>query len=214
MKRLLPLLLVALAACGAPDASPESAAQGLLASALGEEVLGTIEATVDGRAMTWYVVSGRVRGAPYASAVWYRPDDDGVLIGIGGFDTQTPPFDTFETGQGGGAVSYGDYSGPVFSLMLATGADPAPYRREFPSDDMTTYVYLSEARMADMTVMFMPESGVIDVTALEISNGRVRAEGTFSGRLGNPGGEGSFVEVTNGRFSVRGVPHLDEISGG
>lgn len=212
MMRCSALLLV-LAACGGPDAMPEAASQEPQASTPMDEVLGTIEATVDGQPMTWYIVSGDVRGAPYASAVWYRPDDESVLIGIGGFDTQTPPMETFETGEDGTPVSYGDYSGPVFTLTFETGSDPAPYRRTFPDDGMTSLVYMSQATMSDIDFMFIPQSGEVDVTVLELSNGRIRAEGTFSGRLGNVGGEGRFVEVTDGRFSVRGVPHLDEISG-
>lgn len=210
----LPVLLLATAACGAPDATPEAEPRGLLAVAPADEVLGTIEATVDGRLMTWYVVSGSVRGAPYASAAWYRPDDESVLIAIGGFDTRTPPLETFETGQNGATVSYGEYGGSVMSLLFETGPDPAAFRHALPGDGMTSFVYMAEASMSDVSGMFIPESGAVHVTVLELSDGKIRAEGTFSGRLGNPGGEGRFVEVTGGRFSVRGVPHMDEISGG
>jgi hypothetical protein len=219
----LPLVLLVLAACDAPDApdapdppgsTPEAATLAALSSAPADDVLGTIEATVDGQAMTWYVLSGSVRGAPYASAVWYRPDDESVLIGLGGFDTRTPPLETFEMGEGGATVSYGDYAGPVLSLMLETGPDPAPYRRTLPGDDMTTFVFMPEATTTDVSLMFILNAGVVDVTVLELSGGTVRAEGTFSGRIGNVGGGGRAMEVTDGRFSVRGIPHLDEISGG
>lgn len=129
-----------------------------------------------------------MRGEPYASAAWYRPDDDSVLIGIGVFDTQTPPIETFKTGENGATVSYGDYSGPVLSLMFETGPDPAPFRRGLPGDDMTTLVDMPEATMRDMSLMLIQQSGVVDVTVLELSNRRIRAEGSFSGRLGNVGG--------------------------
>lgn len=180
-----------------------------------DDVLGTIEATIDGEEVTFYIVSGSLRGEPYASAAWYIPREENgeVLAAIGGFDTPNPPFDTFEQGADGSPASFGDYDGPVLSLVLYLGNEPAPFKRELPSqDDGTGLVYMSRAEFGDMSVMYMAASGVVDVTEVELKGRRLRAVGTFSGTFRNMA-DGSSVEVENGRFEVRDVPPLDEVSG-
>lgn len=214
MARRLSLLIPVLAvACGGDADLRPPARAGLLATP-DRAVAGTIEATIDGTARTWYVVAGEIRGTPYASAAWYEPRDGRVLVTIGGFDTRTPPFDTFEQGANGTPVSFGDYEGPVFSFILETTPTPTPYEFRFGSSDGTTgMVYMSAATFGDLGVMHMAESGRLEVTTLERSGDRFRAEGTFEGTFANMGG-GAAVRVTDGRFSVRDVPPLREVSGG
>lgn len=44
------------------------------------------------------MVTGQIRGEPYAAAAWSGTDHAGIFLGISGLDTPTPNLDTFEQG--------------------------------------------------------------------------------------------------------------------
>jgi hypothetical protein len=101
----------------------------------------------------------------------------------------------------------------VFSLVLAPDGSPAPYRREFGSAaGNTAMAYMPEARFDDISVIYIAESGFIDVASIALTSGRLTARGTFAGTFVNTAG--ATVTVTDGRFAVAAVPALSEISGG
>ncbi len=214
-------LIFLLAACGGSE-TPETAAssqpQALAAevaapAGANQAVLGTIEATIAGTAHTWYVVRGEISGEPYATALWYEPEPGELWVTIGGFDTPTPPLETFERGAAGQPASFGEYEGPLFNLMLDSDTNPQPFAVTFPAgNNASSLIYMARATTDDISGMYSVESGTLSVTRIERANGLIRAEGTFSGALENMGG-GQPIPVTNGRFSVEGVPHLDQVSG-
>ncbi len=216
---LIALPMVATCAPSDADASgaratvePSHSADAAPTAELPRGVLGTLEATVGGETRTWYVVSGDVQGTPYASAAWFETESGVLRISLGGFATQTPPLDTFERGPMGDPVSFGSYEGPVLSLLLSAAGEIGPFRAELPGDDNpTSFAYMSAARFGDLDVLYTSRSGTVDVTLLELADGRLRAEGTFSGTL-ESAGTGPSLEITDGHFSVRGVPSLTEIS--
>lgn len=223
------VLTVLLAACGSSDApatnaaaqqaatsstpSPASAPPRAPAGAPAPaDLLGTIEATIDGRAGTWHIVAGEAGGRPYSAALWYEPDEESTWGVVGGFDTPTPPVETFRFGPAGMFESYGEYRGSIFTMVLATAGDPGPFRLELPSfDNSSSVIYLRQATLEDLTQMYSMEAGVLNVTRMSVSGGRLSAEGTFSGTFENP--EGATVTITDGRFSVEGAPHLDTLTG-
>jgi len=218
---LLPLpLLLALAACGGADASAASEALPLMdpAAAAPEPsaepgVLGTLEARFDGRPVKFYIVAGEIRGQPYASAAWHEPAEGRLLVTVGGFDTPDPPLDTFQQGgEGGPPPSLGDYDGPLLNLVLDLPADPEPFSVSFPNDaSSTTVLYLPKASVDGSEPMYFLTSGRMDVAEVARAGGRVRARGTFSGTLQGPGADGA-IEVTEGRFTMEGVPSVKEIT--
>lgn len=176
----------------------------------GAAVLGTIEATVDGARMEFYIVAGEVRGEPYASAAWHEPREGRVVAAIGGLDTPTPPLETFA--RGAAATSFGDYHGPVLSLALDMSADPRPFTVELPSDDnASTVIFMPEATVDDLELMFLLESGVVSVSEVALASGHLRAVGTFSGTVRSMG-SGETVEIADGRFSFEGAPNMSEIT--
>jgi len=173
-------------------------------------VLGTIQATVDGAGMEFYIVAGEIRGKPYSSAAWHEPRDGRLLAAVGGLDTTTPPLETFARG-GAGPTSLGDYHGPVLSLALDMSADPSPFTVALPSDDNASMVvFMPEATVDDLDLMFLLEKGVVSVSAVALSSGQLRAVGTFSGTVRSLG-SGETIEISDGRFSFEGAPNLSEI---
>ncbi len=177
----------------------------------GTDVLGTIEATVDGARMEFYILAGEIRGEPYASATWHEPREGRVLAAVSGLDTPTPPLETFERGAAG-AMSLGDYHGPALSLALDMSGEPRPFTVHLPSDDnSSTVVFMPEATMDDLDLMFLLETGVLTVSEVSISSGHLRASGTFSGTVRSMG-SGRTIEIADGRFAFEGAPHLSEIT--
>lgn len=224
MRRLWPLALslpLSLPACSAPDAS--AGAEGEPAARPAErvdvredsapdDVLGTLDATIDGQRTEFYIVAGDIRGEPYASAAWHEPDEERILLMVGGLDTPSPPLDTFEHGANGQPVSFGEYDGPVLSLLIQLTPEPQPFASSLPDDSsMSGLVYMSRASLDDTSVMYLIYSGSLDVSNVSLSNQRMSAEGTFSGRFRSMG-TGEEIEITDGRFMVEGAPHLDEVT--
>ncbi|MBT8402756.1 MAG: hypothetical protein KJP18_02790 [Gemmatimonadetes bacterium] len=231
MARFVPLrfapcvLVFSLTACGgAADAAPEGRASSsdpmsadapaavdrTPAVSTGADVLGTIEATIDGEARTWYVVTGSVRGEPYASAVWYETPEGELIASIGGYDTADLPFDTFETDPSRG-VSTGDYDGSAVTIVIMPGAGAGPYQAVI-SEEAPGLTYAPDAGASGIDGVFFGRSGSLEVTRLGVVGDRLDVEGTFEGTVRMFSGQGA-IEVAEGRFSVRGVPARSALGG-
>lgn len=218
-RRILRVLSVAWlsAACSGPGdasaSSSESAAgtRPVIEATRSAEVLGTIEATLDGDARTWYVVTGSVRGEAYASAVWFETAEGGLIASLGGYDTADLPFDTFETDPARG-VSVGDYQGSAITVLLVPGGGVAAYGATI-SEDAPGVTYAPDAAVPGIDGVYFGRSGSLEVTKLEIVGDRLHVEGTFEGTLRQMGAEDE-VQVTEGRFAVRGVPPRSALGGG
>ncbi len=192
-------------AADAVSATPDPVPDGLL---------GTIEATIDGESAEFYVVAGEIRGDPYAAAVWYETGDGRIMLALGGLDTPTPNLDTFQQGQAGTPVSFGDYEGPVLSLVLDLAAEPEPVTLELPAgDNASSLIYMPRATVDDLTAMYMAASGSLELTEVTLSEGILTAAGSFSGTVRSMG-SGEEVEITAGAFAVSDVPHLSQVTAG
>jgi hypothetical protein len=225
------LVVLSLGACGgdAPPAADVQAAnapssattQATTATATGSpshsrinEILGTIEATVDGQAMTWIVVSGTVEGRPYASAVWMGGGPGERQVVAGGFDTMDPPLHTFRLDVGGMATSYGDYRGPILALFITEAAVAAPVRLAFPDAEGKAGVYFQRRADLDdvMNTSFWLTEGTLELAAFAFYGDLARVVGTFSGTF-RAEGTGETVRVTDGRFDVTDVPGVAHLGG-
>jgi hypothetical protein len=215
-------LALLLAACGGADAPAADTASAQdratpaptpRSSATGQ-VLGTIEATVDGQATQWYVISGSTGGRPYASGLWMGADEGERQIAAGGFDTPDPPLDTFERDEGGTAVSYGDYRGSVLSVVVSEALGAAPFEVRFgPDQDVSeaSVFYQPVATLDDvMNNTYWLANGSLAVTALAIAGDVAHLAGTFSGTFRSLG-TGEAVEIRDGRFDIRDLPSLEAI---
>jgi hypothetical protein len=184
-------------------------------SGAGSAVLGTLQATVEGETKTWYVVSGTSGGQPYASAMWMGEAPGERQVVAGGFDSRTPPLETFERDPSGMARSYGDYQGSVLTVHLSEALGAAPVSLRFPSDmaGEASVFYQPRAILENMMdATYWLAEGSLDVAAFSIEGGTARLEGTFSGVFRSMG-TGESLPITDGRFSIGDIPGLAEIGG-
>lgn len=198
---------------GEPAAAPPAQAGGFTPT-----TLGTIEARLDGEARTWYVVTGDTRDPKRSAGSWYEPGPGERLIAIAGFDTETPPLQSFTRDASGRWTSYGDYDGSLFTMIFNVGPDPQPRRETFPPKGQHTIVYVAHAGKLDLSkpgvdiagmlaAMHDLQTGTLNVTAIRFDGDRASLEGTFSGTLEAPSGD--RITVTDGRFQARNLPKLD-----
>lgn len=203
------------AGCGGDDAAAAGAAAGgAVADARSEArstTLGTIQATVDGEARTWYVVAGEAADGPYASGTWMEWEEGTYMLSLGGLDSEDPPIGTFHRGGASGAMSMGDYRGGAFTVTAQLGPSDAPATFAVPDDEqLAGAIFAPVVDMEDMTNALVMVSGTVQVAELEMSGTTLDARGTFSGTF-EPMDGGAAVEFTDGSFEVRGLPHANEI---
>ncbi len=203
---LLPVAIALLVgACGGASADTGASAEAdRLATSQAPAASGTISATVDGRTVTWYVVAGTSQGRRYASGAWLTAGDDRA-VSIGGFDTTTPPLDSFGW-EGNMPSSFGDYTGSLIQILIPVRTG-APYRIAFPLEDaaaLTSVMYMPKA-MLDPAGMWQMVEGTLEVASVTVDGGLASAEGTFTGALERFGG-GERLTVREGRFRVRSLP--------
>jgi hypothetical protein len=173
-------------------------------------VLGTLRATVDGSPRTWHVVSGRSGGRPYASGIWMEVEPGRRALVVGGFDTASPPLDSFTWDTRGMPTSYGEYTGSTLALNLTVGADPLPFRLVFPPETPPAVLYATRPTLKSLDTTYGIETGAVDVTAVSIANGLANVTGTFSGTFKQMVGDGT-VQITDGAFDVSGLPDMSTL---
>lgn len=170
-------------------------------------VLGTVEATVDGEAHTWYVVSGMSGGRQYASGGWSEMSPGERMITIGAFDTPTPPLESFEWSPERMPSSFGDYHGSAINLLVRLRDGATTLQLSFPPDHSSAVVYMPTATLDISEPVYAIAAGELAVTSATVDAETASIEGTFSGTLERMMGEGA-VTVTDGRFAVKGLKSL------
>lgn len=210
------LLCMAAASCGtdADDAresgDDRSAVESRNQASSGDiEVLGTISATVDGEDRTWYVVDGRSDSRRYASAMWMTWDEGERMLTIGGFDTESPPLDTFESALPAGRISFGEYEGSVMTIALAAPADGGSLRIDLGDGSGSTLGFMPVATTSQAGI-YLVETGSLDVTDLVFQNGKAQLEGRFDGVFRTRDGDGP-IRIEDGRFNVTSIPRDVEL---
>lgn len=175
-------------------------------------VQGTIEATVDGRRITWYSVSGESGGRSYSSSSWMELSNGVRVVAVGGFATDDPPLESFEWDASGMPASYGDYDGPIIGIAIQLAGQESSFTLSFPdADGITAMTYQPTATLQNvMATTFMVSEGTLSVSSIEVSGGLANARGTFSGTFRTMQGDGS-VEITDGAFDLEGIPSVETI---
>ena len=192
---------------GTGDTDPQRAAPSRIT-----DVQGTIQATVDGRPMTWYSVFGESDGKPYSSSMWMEQPDAGRMLAVGGFSTEDPPLDTFEWDDTGLPASYGTYDASVIAIAIQLPANQSGFTVTFPDGGGSNNLsYQPKATLQDVLAStFMMAEGTLSVSDVEISDGLGRVEGTFSGTFQTMTGDRE-VEITDGEFDVEGIPGFETL---
>jgi hypothetical protein len=175
-------------------------------------VQGTIEATVDGRRITWYSVSGESGGRPYSSSSWMELSSGVRVVAVGGFATDEPPLESFEWDASGMPASYGDYDGSIIGIAIQLAGQESSSTVSFPdAGGITAMTYQPTATLQNvMATTFMVSEGTLSVSSIEVSGGLASARGTFSGTFRTMQGDG-VVEITDGVFDLEGIPSVESI---
>ncbi|MEJ2230885.1 MAG: hypothetical protein P8X46_06870 [Nitrospirales bacterium] len=168
----------------------------------GNEVIGTIEATLDGKARTWYILkTDTVNKGGDSGAIWMQTDPDQARVIVGGFERKDVPF-TKDAVTGMIAAS-GQGSQMSLTFKIPSGTKSMTYRK--PEIGISLADVFLMTRIGDYASMHPLGEGQITVDRITLDdteNGRIAGsfEGTLIDRDGEPWGR-----VTDGRFEVNGV---------
>ncbi len=162
-------------------------------------VVGTVEATIDGKAGNWYVIaSGSSPDDEKSTSMWMDRGSGFGLAMISGFDSQTVTFR-----KRADAAGLEPVSGTVLAISFLFSQSDSQRTIVFPTEasDPSTVVFQPVA--GDYQNLYALEEGEMVLTKIEsVDLGVYRFEGNFSGRFLPLQGNDS-VEVTNGSFVIK-----------
>lgn len=213
------LLWVAAAACGSDaadtphgaeaSAADRPAAESPRSSPSGDiEVLGTIRATVDGAARTWYVVDGQAKRGRYASAVWHAPEEDERMLNVGAYDTERPPLHTFDVEADD--RSFGEYEGSTIGIIFSVPNGAGSLSADLADPGAEAALLYMPVATFEMSGVYFADEGSLEVSELSFEDGKARLTGRFEGLLLTPEGAGP-IRIEDGRLEVAGIPSSEEL---
>jgi len=169
--------------------------------------VGTIKASIDGVAKTWYALEGMVGGQLEPGAMWLDMSEGRRIVAVGGYDRLDVPFEEFKRNpQSGMVISYGGFTGDLVTVSFPVAADArAPLSFTVTPGHEASVVYVPAM---DFDGMFSLHSGRIQVETIDWKDGRF--SGTFEGELKSADGTRT-ARITDGSFEVRGARSLAEI---
>jgi hypothetical protein len=157
------------------------------------EVIGSIEAMVDGERKTWHVLAGETDALHSATMVVHP---GGRAITLGGYESLDITFDT--------STQMPTASGPGSMLVLTFAA---------PSGQTASYAVGGEAmlhvmlfgKVGDFSSARTLANGSLEISSADLSSADDgRLQGSFSGTFERNEESGPVV-LTEGRFQVRGL---------
>lgn len=173
------------------------------------EPIGTIEATIDGTTMTWYV-PGRDTGDGSAGAMWMSMQPGAGKAVIGGYESRDTKFGR-DPATGKPTVS-GKGSQVIISFDFPEEASSA--RFDLPAkgaQDVSVWVLPAIGDHAGMQVL---QTGRLSVSRIEARrSGGSRFDGSFSGTISDRAGKVKRT-VASGRFAVDGAAFFDPMAKG
>lgn len=160
------------------------------------EVIGTIEAMVDGEQKTWHVLAGET-DATHSATMVVHPG--GQAISLGGYESLDITFDT--------AGQMPRVSGPGSMLVFTFAAPAGATARYVVGGEPMLHVMLF-GKVGDFSSARPLATGSVEISSADLSSdhdGRLRGsfEGTFE-----QNDEGGPAALTGGRFEVRGLRTL------
>ena len=179
----------------------------ITAANAGNEVIGTIEATLDGKARTWYVLkTDTVDKGGGSGAIWMQTDSDQAMVIVGAFETKDVTFT--KDAATGMITASGQGSQISLTFKIPPGTESITYRK--PETGISLADVFLMTRIGDYASMHPLGEGKITVDRITLDhteNGRIegRFEGTLLDRDGEPWGR-----ITEGRFEVDGVVQFQE----
>lgn len=168
----------------------------------GNDVIGTVEATLDGKAGTWYVLkTDTVSKQGDSGAIWMQTDPDHAMVIVAAFKRKDVTFT--KDAKTGMTTASGQGSQISLTFKISSGTKRMTYRK--PEAGISSADVILMTRIGDYASMHPLGEGQITVERIALDQtekGRIEGsfEGTLIDRKGKPWGR-----VTNGRFEVDGV---------
>lgn len=160
------------------------------------EVIGKIQAKLDGQDMTWYVLRDAKTGQP--GAIWMSHDDASRKAMISGYESKDVGFSKDANGlpsvRGEGSLigltfDFNANEGSVDYQLPSVGADPVSILFMPVLNDYQSILFLTEGHFSVSKITLDGVSGA-------------SFTGSFSGRLQTKAGE--THELTDGHFDLSG----------
>jgi len=171
------------------------------------ESIGTIEATVDGKAMTWHVPAPSAGDDGSAGAMWMSMQPGSGKAVIGGYESRDTRFGR-DPATGRPTVS-GKGSQVIISFEFPDGASSARFGLPVTgAQDVSVWVLPAIGDHAGMQALATGELSVSRIDARK--NGGSRFEGSFSGTVSDRAGKVKRT-IANGRFAVDGAVFFDPL---
>jgi len=168
------------------------------------QVIGTIEAVLDGEKKTWYVLDAK--DAMPHGAWWMKWDGNVHMASIDGFESKDVKFGKDELGV---PTVDGDGSSLAITFKFDEGASAVNYSLPSMSAEPASVVFMSTTG-GGISSMYGLQEGQITANRIEVSkNGPSGFTGTFSGKLQSMSGKS--MEITDGRFEVSGAEFIDAL---
>jgi hypothetical protein len=186
---------------GADSSSREAQSEPLVET----QRMGTIEATVEGDARTWYVVEAWTNTGRYASGRWNSAEGAGNLtLVVEGFDTQALPLGDFKTTENGNP-SFGSYRGSVIMLTVPVSGDGGSISLNLSDDESrATVSYIPDAG-AGSPAHYVSDEGSLNGDWAVSDAGTMRLHGRFEGVFRSGSGD-ETIRIENGSFAVQDIP--------
>lgn len=169
------------------------------------EPIGTIEATIDGKAMTWHVPGRSAGDDGSAGAMWMSMQPGTGKAVIGGYESRDTTFGR-DPATGKPTVS-GKGSQVIITFDFPERASDAHFGLPATgAQDVSVWVLPTIGDHAGMQAL---NAGNLSVSRIEARRGGAsRFEGSFSGTISDRAGKAKRT-VANGRFSVDGAVFFD-----
>ena len=179
----------------------------ITAANAGNEVIGTIEATLDSKARTWYVLkTDTVDKGGGSGAIWMQTDSDQTMVIVGAFESKDV---TFTQDATTGTVTASG-QGSQISLTFKIPSDTKSMTSRKPETRISLADVFLMTRIGDYASMHPLGEGQVTVDRIALDdteNGYI--EGSFEGTLIDRDGE-PWGRVADGHFEVNGVVQFRE----
>ncbi|HLS55384.1 MAG TPA: hypothetical protein VK052_04880 [Zeimonas sp.] len=169
------------------------------------QAIGTIEATIDGKTMTWYVPGRNAGDDGSAGAMWMSMQPGTGKAVIGGYESRDTTFGR-DPATGKPTVS-GQGSQVIITFDFPERASDARFGLPAKgAHDVSVWVLPTIGDHAGMQVL---NAGNLSVSRIEARrSGASRFEGSFSGTISDRAGKVKRA-IANGRFTVDGAVFFD-----
>jgi len=164
------------------------------------EVVGKIEAKLDGKPTTWYVL--RHTETDDVGVIWMSREGSAPRAIITGYESKD-----VEIGNNDQGVTTVTGEGSMLSLTFQFAADAASADYQLPGMEADSANVLFSPMLNDYRSLFFLTEGHVAVSKIELDGGAGASfAGSFSGKIQTKAGEAH--ELSDGRFDVSGGKHF------